>query len=389
MIDPTITGKNLIEVFEDTKGKGIRIYTTTLRRYQKFKSISDMVSQLGLNIVRRKDMHGYYKEIGDKLGISAKEALSWYNAIAYKHFVASLDNFHVKKFALNPIKKQVIPQALHQINKCKDKLDQVKKDGIYHIAPFIVESNSTPEELKKSFGKGKWKKLTKNSFTRNKLIVSNRNFIQDEDILEDIPTSIIKNLPLFHKEILLYVKNNLKGKWTNKSEINYVATLVLDTQRMATQLNRDFSFNWSIGKMEEEHDRMITINRNNFYNQINSNASSNEPVPYYDHFEKLNLTKIEKDGYTAVLLKTPFDYTKEGAEMNHCVGGYGSIAKNGTYAVYSITNPELRRSTLGMYKNPNGVTIQQHYGPHNTEVDKGTEEFAHYLEKFINSELRS
>lgn len=56
---------------------------------------------------------------------------------------------------------------LSQIHRVYDLLNQSMKDGTTNIDPFIIKMGLPPSSLKKIFGKSLWKKLCKNSFSRN------------------------------------------------------------------------------------------------------------------------------------------------------------------------------------------------------------------------------
>lgn len=56
------------------------------------------------------------------------------------------------------------------INARIDVIRQVREDGLNNVEPFAVYLGKSPSELKAVFGKGLWKKLCKNSMTKNKKI---------------------------------------------------------------------------------------------------------------------------------------------------------------------------------------------------------------------------
>lgn len=387
------TGKELIEVGTDSLGrKFVRIYNNYHYTYHKYGSCKEMIWSLGIGLTPRKDMKSYYKEAGDAIGVSPSAALKWYNAIAYKTFVACVDNFHVKKFALCPVRKKVKPEALANLHRVAGLLDQVKKDGIYNVAPLVFVSGDTPQKLKVELGKGLWKKLHKNSFHRNQLL--GRASIRNKDSYEDIPSSL---LHLLHgmfpckKETVLYVKEKMKGKWTNKNACKRVASFYEDTKRLAVLLNRDFSKNWSVEKLEEEHNRFIQLynNRARVEREI-QDANIDTPIKYNDE----PFTEFNHGEFTAVRLNTMWEYNNEGKKMSHCVGSYRHQAYRGDYICYHICMNGEDYSTLGIYRDHRGVRthyiFNQHYKKHNHEVDvDSAKEFATMLVSELNKASHS
>jgi hypothetical protein len=388
------TGKNLIEVGVDKYGREfIRVYDKFHYGYHKYKNCKQMISELGL-AVPRKDMKSCYKEAGDKFGMSPAAALKWYNAISYKTFVGSIDNQHVRNFALCWMQKGVKPQALNRLRRVADKLDQVKKDGIYNVAPLVYASERSPQELKAELGKGLWKKLHKNSFSRNKLL--SFASIRDKDAHEDIPSSLLhllnsRNFPV-GKDTILYIKDKLKGSWTNKDRCKMVANLHEDTKRLSRILNREMSKNWSVDRLKEEHDRMIQLynNQNRIREQARQSRDLDDPIEYEDNPMK----SYEKNEYTAIRLNSIREYHKEGQDMEHCVGFYGNQAAEGTYICYQIRKDGEHYSTLGIMRHQMGkkavYTFNQHYKKHNHEVDlDSAEEFATMLIGELNKASHS
>lgn len=62
--------------------------------------------------------------------------------------------------------------------------------------------------------------------------------------------------------------------------------------------------------------------------------------------------KWERDGWTFTMLNTINQLRLEGADMSHCVGGYGGYVKSGQSLIYSVKNGETRAGTLQISSEP-------------------------------------
>lgn len=374
----TYTGKNLISIGTAKDGgdgrRYVRLYNRTFWNYHKFRSVKEMVSYLGLSAQRKKDMKTYWKEVQDELGMTASAALKWYNAVAYKHFVASIDNFHVRKFALNPIKKSVMPMKLAELHVAKDKLDQLKKDNIYHVAPYVLRTNATPSTLKERFGKGAWKTVSKNSFAKNKLI---SEYIGHFELsaskrLSALPSGVLKSLQRtgHSLDVMEWVAANCKGKYTNSDYIKRAAIVVRDTIHMANQLNERVSMKWDYTKFEEEHERLLLLQRNRYRHPIfHTPALVNDDAIFEGSDSLISIEEIVHDKvYKAIPLVRHSELIEEGNRMRHCVASYARYCASNQYAVYSIQIDGKPYSTLGLQKLRNKYIFEQHRAVCNQEV---------------------
>lgn len=62
--------------------------------------------------------------------------------------------------------------------------------------------------------------------------------------------------------------------------------------------------------------------------------------------------KWERDGWTFTLLNTVNELRLEGADMAHCVGGYGGYVESGQSLIYSVKNGATRAGTLQISSEP-------------------------------------
>lgn len=350
--------------------------------------------------------HQYFKMLGDILGVSVKAALKHYNALAYKVFVARYDNLHIKKFCLEWQKKCINTGRLNRLEEVAPILDQVKKDGIYHVAPWVFSTGLNPNKLKESFGKGAWKKLCKNSFHRNKLITTARtNYrmtFQEKIAVNAIPSTILQNHSTETFEVMQWLTVHRKGKWGRKQENRTLARIVFDTKQMAEELQQPFSLNWNEERMSAEHDRLVRL-RNNIWRQrqVQKDADFAKDFPYVEELKEKELDTFVIDGYTATLICNGPNLQDEGGFMEHCVGLYSSSCRNGNYLVYSICDADGNRySTLGINYSKHGdksswlqsewsddkYSFNQHYKKYNHKVDaQEAIDFASEIIKQLNS----
>ena len=379
----TYTGKNLIHAYFENGKPVIRVYDMVIRYYLKFHSIKQFLDHIGIDSLRRKDMHKYWKDIGNELGISAKEAHRWYEAIAYKTFVASVDNWHVKKFALCPIRRKVKPNYLSVINEMQKELDQVKTDNIYNIAPFVFHLKKNPQELRQHFGKGTWKALCKNSFRKNDLIRHYFGWFEytATQRLNSLPSSVLlalkdTNLAL---DVMEWVAKNCKGKYTDRNYIKDAALTVRDTIRIGNELNENVSMNWDYARFRQEHDRLVRLSydrrRAQYYGNIHAaNLFAtpklvNDDAIFAGADKLISIQEVDSDKvYTAVPLVRHSELIEEGSRMRHCVASYARYCAADQYAVYSIRIDGKPYSTLGLQKYGKRYVFEQHRAVCNQEV---------------------
>lgn len=267
------------------------------------------------------------------------------------------------------------PQALRlvHIHKHLDKLDQAKADGIENVAPLILATGKTPEELKKEFGKSLWKRLCKNSKSRNRhlsrvcILVSGHSdgrYGARVESLQRLPSAILKkggNFQFFGNEDITayFIKQGVtatslikgRGKWSGKYRT------LADTRRMARQLNLPISWDWSYEKWEEKHDEYTEI--------TTAGKFSKEP---YEALEGIPKVLVEC-GFTAKLLQSPYAMQTEGKKMHHCIASYSGQVERGGYVAYHVEDEHGVESTLGIplmkkqhIKGKLGVGLMQHLG---------------------------
>lgn len=88
--------------------------------------------------------------------------------------------------------------------------------------------------------------------------------------------------------------------------------------------------------------------------------------------KELNIPEniIGKSGYKVVARTNSTELRTEGAELNHCVGGYPSYCLTGRSHIISVVNPEGKPISTLEYQadyEKNKLTLAQHYGHGNSE----------------------
>lgn len=328
------------------------------------------------------------RAFSDKFGITPAKFRKVFNAIMMRVWVDPIKE-HANRFAYNSQAK-IQPFIVKKIWSNLETIEQAKKDGIYNIVPWIIEKGEPPQILKEQFGKGVWKKLCKQSMTRNSLIAkgtSRFHFETSIDTAIAMPSYILKrggNSPISWEESTLWlVKNKLisgkdftKGKYSVSKDAHKFSHYYTDTKRMASELGRMFSCNWPPAKLEEKHGEYVKL----------INLKRYSPLPI-DCLKGFSVNKVVHKGFTTKLLDSAALVHEEGAVMHHCVGSYTSSVIDGKYLVYSITEDGKRSSTLAFYRYSENDPwlFSQHYGYCNGHItDKHESELKEVLLSLLN-----
>lgn len=367
-----------------TKGlvKGLWVVKETEETYQK-KTKWGTYQATKLKVIRNG-----YKDFTTTYGVPPTRVVKIFNAAVFKDAFIPYKEY----FSLFYRRKSIEPAQFTKVVKNLELIEQAIKDGQRNILPLILDQELPPHELKSVFGNGTWKKLTKNSFHRNKLLV-NYPDIQVVMGYDSTALEISKNRRNITADAYHWLKNVVGIPYTKHSERESTDKLAvfLDTKDMAKRLNLPFNEKWSARKMEEKHNeytrlqqRMIEqriVEQDKYYAERLSKLKAVDLSNFYKQ------TSWEKDGVIATILTTYDRITQEGAEMKHCVAGYAEHCINKEYAVVSLTDGTLR-TTLGVYVTPGiGGTLlfseNQHYGKCNSNVED--ERFISLAKEVISS----
>jgi len=324
----------------------------------------------------------YFQALNEVLGVAPRIYLKAFNFYMYDHMVAGFDNFHVKKLCFNYPAKKLCPSKVRSLNNISATLDQLKKDNIYHLAPVVFKLRKDPSDLKKEFGKGAWKKITKNSFSRNNLLM--RVVSKNPSVLNEfntLPSSLLKYVNYADVNTLRWIEKKMKGKWNDKREVEKAHHIFHDTRTMAGRLGEPFDLNWTPEEMQAAHDQ--------YMQQVISGKRKADNI-VFDHYNSVSVKTYSKGDFEATYLKTADEIHYEGEQMHHCVGGYASFAKRNEYMVYHITFKGEKYSTLGVTVTKNTdtnrilYTVNQHYTACNQPVSPEAAEFAQEIVTKLN-----
>lgn len=328
-------------------------------------------------------------------GVKPSAAVKYINGAVYcatiKPYIKYSDLWRVGKKPINIGVYKCVVQNW-------DLIQQAEKDGLKHLVPFIALTGLSPQELRKLYGKGLWKKISGNSYTRNVLLAKKGVFSEVVEKIVDIPSTLLKTPK--NPNILHWIAKteNVPLKSTlNRSNRDYrlLYDQVSDCMRMKSDLGQPFSFSWSRRRMVEEHE-----NATRHFRQMREERWAKQDAEYKKRLNKAqtrNLSDTYKTtnwdscGVTANLLTTYDEIIDEGNKMHHCVGSYAMQSMEGEYLVLHLEGDNYK-STVGLHRtgaskalNSSNWSIQQHYGVCNDyKVPESHKELVHIALKDLN-----
>ena len=101
------------------------------------------------------------------------------------------------------------------------------------------------------------------------------------------------------------------------------------------------------------------------------------------------IVESEIDGIKIKALTSSFELAKEGRQMKHCISSFEETCARGEYLVFSFTEPNQTRSTLGVTLAGKVATIQQHRSVCNGKISPVAERTGELLVKHYNKLLKS
>ena len=96
------------------------------------------------------------------------------------------------------------------------------------------------------------------------------------------------------------------------------------------------------------------------------------------------LGSMEIEGIQIKPLVTGLDLSNEGRAMRHCVVSYARRCLENGCRIFSLTEPDGRRSTLSLSPSPGGFVIDQHKGPDNGPVSPAAARAAREICRLYN-----
>lgn len=330
--------------------------------------IKNLLSQCGYKrgkgVIPAKD---FYKDFL----ITPKQLVNYVNKAVYKATVASLPK-EVQTLCFNGkiLKTNLVLNICQQY----DLVIETLEDGNRNILPFVVTEKASAQELKKKYGKGLWKKICNQKFTRNRYIASMKLSKESLEKIMEIPSGIImKNNSQsdVHLNIYNWIHKNcgvlIKDSNYKNTKVQKDFRLVEDTYRMAQELEKTFSFQWSLLKMKNKHEEYTKEVQNKEREKL-----AKENKKYLGKIREGKINKFEFEDAKAELLDEYLKILDEGRNMHHCVGMYAKESFEGRYLVFHLTGDD-EETTLGIYINEDSdgifsYSIQQHYGIQNQQV---------------------
>lgn len=285
----------------------------------------------------------------------------------------------------------------------EELLAQSVKDKTMHLNPLLNVTGRTPKELREILGKGLWKQLANNSYSRNKLLAQEVAYWVTHGLTDTlknyaerwskVPSTLLRAgvrspvIANIYKNSGIPLTHFLK----KTPEAVRFQRLVNDTEIMLLSLEgRCLNPEWSKRRVEEEHDRLVVLQNNR---QREALEKQNKNM-IQDFTTLFNLPTVSDSGFVARPCTSPQQVRDEGSRMNHCVGCYTRDCAEGKYIVYSVVNKEGIHSTLGirvnkLYTNTDSpkfkFTVDQHYRSHNRDI---TEDESDFADKVIEALLK-
>lgn len=275
--------------------------------------------------------------------------------------------------------------------EAEELLQQCRKDGIANIIPIVAYYGKSPQELKKVLGENKWKKLCKNSYSRNQLLFMKSNGRITPIDWSEIPSTILKSRTKWMPDVYSWLIRTQSKPLNEIAKTSFAvasdATMYNDTKRMCDYAGETFNPNWSKRRMKEEHDRLSRIQ------QEIANRRQAERDERYSKLLKIDFRELHEgletiefsSSVVAIPLVNMQQVQEEGSKMHHCVGSYARMCAEGDYLVWHLTKGDVE-TTLGIsVSGKNKYTFSQHYRSCNSAVeDRDIENAAEVVVKMLN-----
>ena len=295
------------------------------------------------------------KSFTRRYGITPTNVAKKFNGIRYSEVISK----HPEWAKVVQTKKGRINPWLFETLVSVELVDHAIKDGLRNITPFIVYYNESPKELKKRFGDKVWKKLCKNSYTRNRLIMHAGRISLPPDglqFLDNYPSTLLKGRWYTSDyralNLALQVVGCSMSKMNTLENVRAIARICQtweDTERMCNARGIAFNPNWSWRRIQEEHHNLTTEQQREYQRQLAERDLEYAKLLAVD-FRTLHkgLQDFKFDsGVVATALTNMEQVQVEGQKMHHCVGSYATECARGQYVVYHLTKG-AEEVTLGI-----------------------------------------
>lgn len=291
----------------------------------------------------------YNRAVFEETHVNQSQFIKLFNGKMYEAFIKPIPEQLFTKFCFGSYGKPSM-QKVNEMNGCLHIILEAQSDNNTHLIPLIMKFQKSPQELRRMFGKGVWKRICKNTVSRNAAIAEwlfkrmayNRDF--DESVVDkmknilDVPTTLLAYS--YPSVVLRYLAKHKRGEWSKKNKLRPVVDLLGDTIQMANLYGYATPdiLKWSERRLREEHERFTKIAYARKYSDVE-----------FDWASKLPFGEFCFGEYTVHPLLNAMDIGQEGLNMHHCVGSYVLQSQYGTYLVLSVRKGGERYSTIGMY----------------------------------------
>jgi hypothetical protein len=238
-------------------------------------------------------------------------------------------------------------------------INETERDGLFHLIPAIVVFGNSPHEIRRALGNAVWRRIARNSRTRNARIMqaavrardgadaARARFVR----LLDFPSGVLGGVIDAGSDELMAAR--IAPRKTPMS-LTHTRLLIGDAKRMDVEVNPE----WGYARLQHEHDAAAKNHQRRRYSD----------KPFATSWATAN------DRFGARLLTSPLDIATEGATQHHCVAAYSHEARRGDYAIVRIDGAE--RATAGYRLHDNGWRLEQVYGACNAAVSEACRAFA-------------
>lgn len=298
----------------------------------------------------------FYKTVTNVLGMPPAVICRIFNG-------NMLDLWQVEPFHSNLgfCMKGLSPLNVHRIHAVLPLLQQAEAVGAMNITPFIHFFGVGPGKLREMFGRGLWKELSHNSFSRNKAFVERAKHISGGllnaetnccssavELIRSIrsaPTTFLRS-PLISSRRLgehsLFTFNLLAHDLGSyMAALKYLKAnpssifMPRDTRNLLEQEGHPPLKSPSFKVWQDRHDKLVELRTRRKY--------SKDPVTPQRPTQVI-------DGFEFVHLVSAFSLQEEGTALHHCVGSYIGYVKTGNFLAFSVRKDGRRVGTLSYNK---------------------------------------
>lgn len=367
---------------------------TNVTRYVCPVSVNYVVRELANIRVLKKnggfDVKKEYVKFAETFKTKPSTVVRIINSLIWKNYYYGVPEKLRPTTIVHRGKKVFIDTSVVDFLRSDIGLQIVNDEHCSNIAPICIHFKKSTTECKTVFGKGLWKVLCKNSFRKNLLLCRTGQLLDintSKKYTKDIPSVFLeklgcvtdRNIDFFNWwKLHCYKKHKL-----NKREMKLLHEYYYDSLEMNRITDSNYNINClSLEELKQVHIELINKHRLLKVKTVKTFSNSN----MIGNFEYLdNVANIE---WKVKQVPTNIELLNEGADMKHCVGSYTRKCEIGNYIVLSIMAYKddilVSRSTMGIEKNKNNWSIEQHYGKGNSPVKLFNTELENIILKKLN-----